>query len=556
MIVTLTELRGEESRALALRTGEERLRLALAGTDTGFWEWDVAADGLFWTDGVGPLFGLGPGVTPDGFADFIALVHPDDRERIETEARAGLADGDYFMLEFRTRHPDGSERWIASRARGVPDDAGRPGKLIGVAGDVTERRRREDALAFLDEAGKALAASVDPVQTLNDVAHLAVPRLADWCAVQLASGSEGEFEQIAVAHVDPEKVRWARRLQERYPPDQDAPTGVPEVIRTGRSELYPEIDEELLRRSARDEEHLEIIRQVQIRSAMIVPLRAMRPHAGRDHVHLRRVGPPVLHARARARRGARPPRRHRARPRAPVRARAPDRRDAPARAAAPHPARRSPATSSPRDTCRARSATTSAATGTTRSPCPTAVTGSRSATSAAAGCPPPRSWARSATRYAPTRSSAGGPAAALTALRALTDRLEALAFATIAYVVYDPRSGEARMASAGHLPALIREDDGTTRFVPHQASPPLGADTGLAFQEATFALAPGATLVLYTDGLVESREHTLDVGLDRIAAAAAASTGDVQRLADDVVAGLPEAQRPDDVAVLALRRCA
>jgi hypothetical protein len=67
--------------------------------------------------------------------------------------------------------------------------------------------------------------------------------------VQLASDSTGGYENIAVAHFEPEKVRWALRL-ERYPPDPDARTGAPQVVRTGRSELYPEIDEELLQAGA------------------------------------------------------------------------------------------------------------------------------------------------------------------------------------------------------------------------------------------------------------------------------------------------------------------
>ena len=92
--------------------------------------------------------------------------------------------------------------------------------------------------------------------------------------MQLASDESGGFENVAVAHVDPEKVRWALQLQERYPPDTDAPTGVPQVIRSGRSELYPEIDDELLRAGAIDAEHLEIIMQLRMSSAMVVPLRA------------------------------------------------------------------------------------------------------------------------------------------------------------------------------------------------------------------------------------------------------------------------------------------
>ena len=105
---------------------------------------------------------------------------------------------------------------------------------------------------------------------LEKVARLAVPGLADWCSVQLA-----DQRQVAVAHVDPEKVRWALELQERYPPDPDAPTGAPAVIRNGRSELYPVIDRALLEAAALDEE------QIAARARAADALRDGRPAAAR-----------------------------------------------------------------------------------------------------------------------------------------------------------------------------------------------------------------------------------------------------------------------------------
>ena len=84
----------------------------------------------------------------------------------------------------------------------------------------------------------------------------------------------GLYEQVAVAHVDPEKVRWARELQDRYPPDPDSPTGAPAVIRSGRSELYPVIDSALLEAAALDEEQIQLVRDLQMHSVMVVPLTA------------------------------------------------------------------------------------------------------------------------------------------------------------------------------------------------------------------------------------------------------------------------------------------
>ncbi|HEX2091769.1 MAG TPA: ATP-binding protein [Longimicrobiaceae bacterium] len=139
--------------------------------------------------------------------------------------------------------------------------------------DITERKRAEDALSFLADASELLNRTLDPETTLADLARLAVPRLGDWCAVDLAA-PDGSTRRLAVAHQDPARVEWAYELQRRYPPDPNAPIGVPQVLRTGRSELYPLITEEVLKASARDAEYLEMVRRLGLRSVMLVPLLA------------------------------------------------------------------------------------------------------------------------------------------------------------------------------------------------------------------------------------------------------------------------------------------
>src|SRR3954454_15295915 len=258
-----------------MRGLEERLRLALEGTETGFWEWHIPTDTIEWSENMGPLYGLPRGTQPAGVEDFLErIVHPADRAALGALIERAVAEGTSYEFDLRVTIPDRGERWLHARARALQGPDGRTERVTGLLSDVTERRRREEAHAFLDAASQALAASMDPVETLHEVARLAVPRLADWCAVQLAADVRGSYEQVAVAHVDPAKVRWARELQERYPPDADAPTGAPEVIRSGRSELYPEIDEALLQAAAVDDEQRQLIRDLEMRSAMVVPLKA------------------------------------------------------------------------------------------------------------------------------------------------------------------------------------------------------------------------------------------------------------------------------------------
>ena len=137
--------------------------------------------------------------------------------------------------------------------------------------DLTEYKLVEEQEHFLAEVSKVLASTLDYQETIANVAHLVVPQLADWFAVDVVD-AEGCFTLLEIVHKDPEQVQWARALRERYPIDPNASTGAPQVVRTGQAELYPEITDEILKASSRDDEELALARQTGYSSAMIVPL--------------------------------------------------------------------------------------------------------------------------------------------------------------------------------------------------------------------------------------------------------------------------------------------
>jgi PAS domain S-box-containing protein len=138
--------------------------------------------------------------------------------------------------------------------------------------DVTEQVELELAQNFLSEASAVLASSLDYQLTLERVAQLAVSKLADWCTVHMVE-EDGSIEQITVAHIDPAKLQWAEELREKYPLDPNAARGAALTLRTGESDLLPDIPDELLVQAARDPEHLEVLRSVGFKSAMTVPLK-------------------------------------------------------------------------------------------------------------------------------------------------------------------------------------------------------------------------------------------------------------------------------------------
>jgi PAS domain S-box-containing protein len=196
-------------------------------------------------------------------------VLPEDRPIIDA-AVAKQACGEATEVEYRIRRANGSVRWLSDRAYPETDSEGNVVRVVGTAEDITHRKRHERELEYLAAGGEILSSSLDYRITLANVAKLAVPMIADWCAVDVLE--EGRLERLALAHVDPEKVRWGYELHRKYPPDLEAPQGLAKVLRTGEPELHPEIPPELIEQAARSEEHLELIKQANIRSAMLVPL--------------------------------------------------------------------------------------------------------------------------------------------------------------------------------------------------------------------------------------------------------------------------------------------
>ena len=152
----------------------------------------------------------------------------------------------------------------------ITDEQGQVTLAVNVFRDITERKRAEDAARFLAAAGTALAESLDYRVTLQRVADLAVPTLADWCVVDVVE--DGGIERVALAHADPAKIEATERLQRLYPDDPSATQGVPNVVRTGQPELVPEISDAMLEAAARDAEHLRLLRELQLRSYIVVPL--------------------------------------------------------------------------------------------------------------------------------------------------------------------------------------------------------------------------------------------------------------------------------------------
>ena len=185
-------------------------------------------------------------------------------------ARVILGESPEPLLTRSVYRATGKLRWFLTKATPLQDETGQV-LAVNVIEDVTEQHEAALRQQFLAEAGEALSSSLGYEETLQRVARLAVPRLADWCAVELPD-DRGALQQVALAHVDEARVEEARAMRVRYPPDPNAPMGSSAVMRTGEPMLIPEIPDELLVDAAQDEEHLAAIRALSIRSGMSVPM--------------------------------------------------------------------------------------------------------------------------------------------------------------------------------------------------------------------------------------------------------------------------------------------
>jgi PAS domain S-box-containing protein len=197
-------------------------------------------------------------------------------------------------LELTGMRADGTEfpvELTVTRVR-LPDP--HPALFTGYIRDITPRRRAEELqarlfeseratregieraherMAFLADASMILGTSLDSRKTLAKVAGLVVPRMADWCSIDLLE-ADGSIRSEAVHHAEPDKMALAREYQRRYPARAGDPTGVPLAIDTRKPLIYPEITDEMLEQGIADPEQRGMLRDIGIRSAMIVPLEA------------------------------------------------------------------------------------------------------------------------------------------------------------------------------------------------------------------------------------------------------------------------------------------
>ena len=165
----------------------------------------------------------------------------------------------------------GADRWVISRAEPVFGEEGGLELVVTVTEDVTAVKREEARQRLLASATKLVTSSLDVHATLEKAAWAAVPELADWARIDLPD-EHGQLHEAAVAHHDLAKLELLREWRVRYPPDPADLRGPAEVLRTGRPVVWDQVQPADIERYAQDERHAQLMREIDTRSVLIVPL--------------------------------------------------------------------------------------------------------------------------------------------------------------------------------------------------------------------------------------------------------------------------------------------
>jgi PAS domain S-box-containing protein len=269
------------------------LALALEAGGLGTWRWNIQTGEIDWDAKVEQLFGLSPGEFDGTYETYVGLLHPEDAPEVLATVQEAIETKSAYVVDHRTIWPDGSVHWLQGKGRAIVDDGGEVLGTIGCVADVTEQmnallereeftaaalraadneRLSRERLEFLGLINDALSTATSRAEVMHNVTRASVPRLGDWCSIFVLPEPDAIVPDIDIAHADPEMIAYARDLRKRFPYDPDAQTGVPAVIRTGRSEFYPEIDDEVIERADPSAEKRDIVHHLALRSAITVPL--------------------------------------------------------------------------------------------------------------------------------------------------------------------------------------------------------------------------------------------------------------------------------------------
>ncbi|NJL35562.1 MAG: PAS domain S-box protein [Leptolyngbyaceae cyanobacterium SM1_4_3] len=273
-LTMLTDIGDRKQSEDALRASESRFRRLFESNIIGINFGDLRGNILDANDAFLNLIGYTQSDLKAGRLQLEVITPPEYHHLDEEAGRQSISLDACTPYEKEFIRKDGSRvSVLVAGARLEDSNTG-----IGFVVDLTERKRIEQTLRYLAETSIDLATSLDYQTTLDRVAQIAVPEVADWCTVDLLN-QDGTISRLPIAYADPAMAARAQQLQ-HYHPDPQRETPIAQVLKTGQSILVTKLSDELLQKSTLDAEHLEIVRSLNLKSAMVVPLIARQQILG------------------------------------------------------------------------------------------------------------------------------------------------------------------------------------------------------------------------------------------------------------------------------------
>jgi PAS domain S-box-containing protein len=249
----------------------ERARLAaiVESSDDAIIGMDLEGTITAWNQAAERMYGY---AAAEVTGESIRLVVPRDRQEEESTVLERIARGEHVKhFETVRCRQDGTCFAVSLSLSPIRDEKGNVIGAAKIARDITGRQRANQHAALLAEVGAVLAGSLQYETTLRTVANMAVPAIADWCAVDILT-EERTLEQVAVSHIDPAKIDLARTVRSRYE-NPHSPFSAASVVRTGTPAIVNEISDDMIVAAAHgDEERIQLVRSLGLRSYMVVPL--------------------------------------------------------------------------------------------------------------------------------------------------------------------------------------------------------------------------------------------------------------------------------------------
>ena len=454
----------------------------------GSWEWHIPSDEVAWSRELYRLYGLRPGGFGTSYAGLLSYVHPEDRDAVDRTLRRALVDHSPFSFEHRVVRHDGATRIVHGRGQVETDDGGNPVRMFGTAQDVTDQRRTEEQFRELIESAP------DAMVIVNEQGTIA---LVNAQAERLFGYARNELVGRQVETLVPERFRTSHPVHRgNYFLDPETRAMGAGLDLWGLKKDGTEFAVEISLSPLPTEGGILVssaIRDITERLRADVLERSFVPERLPEMPGVRLA------------------------------------------------ARFEPGGAGVEvggdwyDVFELDGGKIGLVIGDV----------------AGRGVPAAAIMAQLRNALRAYAFEGYPPGDALERLNRLSLTYGHSVMATVVYLVFDPGSGLVRIANAGHLPPLEAKPDGSTSYLEKGRAVPIGVRRATAYEDAEYRLAPGSTLLLYTDGLIEKRRSPIDEGLARLARSVGAEHDDLEALCDRLLATL-DPNEEDDVTLLAL----